>query len=301
MRRRVPHQKQSSDNEEHTPLLEKERHYYSFNSQLIEEEIEVVPQRPTNVNVSTSDQKMDHFGFDSIFQKLIEILKQFLCAFQWNQTPEIYNYHLDEFKRKVSEVYNNTDENHEKLLMRLWDLSFPEEELESRISKKWQKLGFQGTDPSSDFRGAGIFGLFNLVYFAENYPEKFHSMLKKTNELEGYPFAISGLNITNMLFNLLGFGFKSNQKDHSASRKLICQVIFKDDENSDHIHRVNFGELFCLCFMILDHEWYTSKAQYMDFPRVIQQTTKRFEEILPNFKTVDQITDYIHSQFLQVS
>ena len=38
----------------------------------------------------------------------------------------------------------------------------PKRKLESRISDSWKDIGFQGDDPSTDFRGMGFLGLLNL-------------------------------------------------------------------------------------------------------------------------------------------
>ena len=40
----------------------------------------------------------------------------------------------------------------------------PGTELESRHTKQWQEIGFQGKDPATDFRGMGILGLYCLQY-----------------------------------------------------------------------------------------------------------------------------------------
>lgn len=45
----------------------------------------------------------------------------------------------------------------------------PQEELVNRFSTQWQKIGFQGKDPSTDFRAMGLLALDNLFYFAEKY------------------------------------------------------------------------------------------------------------------------------------
>ena len=39
----------------------------------------------------------------------------------------------------------------------------PHVALESRITKKWGQIGFQGTDPATEFRGMGLLGLHCLV------------------------------------------------------------------------------------------------------------------------------------------
>lgn len=49
-------------------------------------------------------------------------------------------------------------------LLQLWDLLMPSEKLESRITKQWGNIGFQGDDPKTDFRGMGMLGLSNLLY-----------------------------------------------------------------------------------------------------------------------------------------
>lgn len=53
--------------------------------------------------------------------------------------------------RKMSFDSDNLD--HENKLLKLWRLLMPEQPLESRISKQWQDIGFQGDNPSTDFRG----------------------------------------------------------------------------------------------------------------------------------------------------
>lgn len=50
------------------------------------------------------------------------------------------------------------------LYLQLWDLLMPTVKLESRITKQWGDIGFQGDDPKTDFRGMGLLGLINLVW-----------------------------------------------------------------------------------------------------------------------------------------
>lgn len=48
------------------------------------------------------------------------------------------------------------------LVFQLWKFLKPNTPLESRISKQWCEIGFQGDDPKTDFRGMGLLGLYNL-------------------------------------------------------------------------------------------------------------------------------------------
>jgi hypothetical protein len=50
------------------------------------------------------------------------------------------------------------------------------------ISDDWKKLGFQSDDPMRDFRGTGIFGVEQLLFFADKCPQKFHYVLDLQHE-----------------------------------------------------------------------------------------------------------------------
>ena len=90
--------------------------------------------------------------------------------------------------------FNKENLVHNELLKQLWRMSFPDQDVPVDLkSDKWKELGFQGKDPSTDFRGAGYFGLEQLVYLSSNYPQEFTAM--KT-AAKSYSFAISALNIT---------------------------------------------------------------------------------------------------------
>ncbi|KAL6043256.1 ELMO domain-containing protein 1 [Balamuthia mandrillaris] len=127
-----------------------------------------------------------------------------------SQAPELDAHlleYLDEFKTKIKTPYDRENEQHEAQLLLLWKHSFPSEELDDRVTPQWKKLGFQGKDPATDFRGSGVFGLNNLLYFAATYPPSFRRLLHGRHQKEKYPFAITGMNLTNLLFAILGFGF----------------------------------------------------------------------------------------------
>lgn len=83
-----------------------------------------------------------------------------------------------------------------------WAACFPTRSFERR-SASWTDVGFQSDDPGRDFRGAGIFGLRCLLYFATKHPSTFQRCVKS-----GYPLSIAGLNVSMLLYQLLGWGFK---------------------------------------------------------------------------------------------
>lgn len=84
-------------------------------------------------------------------------------------------------------------------LKELWELAFEGVEFQ-RQSEAWKEMGFQHIDPSSDFRGVGLLGLQNLIFFANKNPLQFEAIIKNSRS---YPFAAAGLNITQYLLSSL--------------------------------------------------------------------------------------------------
>jgi len=136
---------------------------------------------------------------------------------------------IDKFKEYITCPYDEKNEKHEKLLLYLWKICFPNVELKDRISKQWKDLGFQGTNPSTDFRGVGVYGLWNILYFATTYPKQFNNMFNKSKKSGSYPFIIAGFNVTMMLYDILGWGIQSkNSKNYTAKKNFVEILVGKD-------------------------------------------------------------------------
>lgn len=118
------------------------------------------------------------------------------------------------YRQLVSDVENlrktnfdSSNEEHETKLQRLWKNLMPHEKLEGRITKQWQDIGFQGDDPKTDFRGMGMLGLENLLFFSNEYKGAATHVLSHSNHPQyGYAFAIVGINLTSMAWQLLKDG-----------------------------------------------------------------------------------------------
>lgn len=140
---------------------------------------------------------------------------------------------IDSWKKLVLTPYDSQNPQHERALQSFWKICRPNESLESRSSPQWKTIGFQGVDPATDFRGAGILGLRCLVYFGIKHPETFHKMLAaehRSSTQESYPFAIAGLNIVMMLFEILGWGFKKLEQNPKARKHLVMNLFQPSDE-----------------------------------------------------------------------
>jgi len=162
---------------------------------------------------------------------------------------------------------------HELLLRRLWQVSMPGKKLDSLVSNQWKLIGFQGANPATDFRSMGLLGLLNLIYFAENYTEKVRKILTAQRE---YPWAVTGINITNMLLVMLNLTAELvNQPapDNSWHTPLLTLFYYADNDDT-------FDELYSQSFLLFDKLWVAMKAGYMDFPQVIRRLQQLIEDLL---------------------
>jgi hypothetical protein len=66
--------------------------------------------------------------------------------------------------------FEHSNKEHKEKLVKFWNLMTNNEPLPEIITRRWIDIGFQGDDPGTDFRGAGLLGLENLIYYVENYP-----------------------------------------------------------------------------------------------------------------------------------
>jgi hypothetical protein len=80
----------------------------------------------------------------------------------------------------------------------------PNESLESRFTTQWQKIGFQGKDPSTDFRSMGLLALDNLLFYCDRYNSNARNVLRVSHhQVSWFSFAIVGINITAYLLRLV--------------------------------------------------------------------------------------------------
>jgi len=203
---------------------------------------------------------------------------------------------MTEFQKYVATPFDIENEVHRDHLIKLWNIFFNESDFILQ-SPEWKKLGFQSDNPLSDFRASGFFCLKNLIYFSEKYTSKFKYLLDINETRSGayYPFAIASFNVTMMLCELLGWGWKkpgvSTAKDPVVYPRIVS-MLWKNEEVSMEFTENVFSELYCLAMVEMDSEWEVSKATYMDFPVVITNSQMRLEKLIRGFSGVEDLISY---------
>ncbi|EME28667.1 ELMO domain-containing protein B [Galdieria sulphuraria] len=112
-------------------------------------------------------------------------------------------YLKERIRQRQTTCFDHSNSSHEEALIKLWNLLLASTSHESfsKKSEEWTKLGFQGKDPATDFRGGGLLSLQQLVYFAETRRELFLQMLNEASQ--SYPFACVGIRCTVAIVQLL--------------------------------------------------------------------------------------------------
>ncbi|XP_064638000.1 ELMO domain-containing protein 2-like [Lineus longissimus] len=186
------------------------------------------------------------------------------------------------YKQLISDVesmrkmpYSEENEEHEEMLMKLWTGLMPDTQLESRISKQWGDIGFQGDDPKTDFRGMGMLGLNNLLYFTTNHNDLARQALSHSQHPQyGYSFAIVGINLTSVAHILL---VANHLKTHFYN-------VVNDRPHLEHFHGV-----YSYLFVEFDKYWLEEKPGIMEFNTYKDRFMSKMIKQLRNPATVLQL------------
>ncbi|KAL8136525.1 hypothetical protein V2J09_002526 [Rumex salicifolius] len=189
---------------------------------------------------------------------------------------------LRRLQRRLQVPFDGTCLEHQDALKQLWILAFPDKGIPPLKSELWKEMGWQGTDPSTDFRGGGFISLENLIYFADKYPASFQRLLHKTDGSRAeweYPFAVAGVNISFVLAQMLDL--QSGKPTTLAGVKFL-ELLAEDD--------MLFDNLFCVTFQMMDSQWLARRASYMEFNDVLKSTKAHLEKEL-ELEEVSSIKD----------
>lgn len=186
-----------------------------------------------------------------------------VCLWQISGYKRLYAS-VEDLRKQSFDCENNS---HENMLLRLWDLLMPSEKLESRITKQWGDIGFQGDDPKTDFRGMGMLGLTNLIFFSEKYTEMARQVLSHSVHPKlGYSYAIVGINLTEMAYSLL----------RSGALKPHFYNTVSQSPKLEHFH-----QLYCYFAYEFDKFWIEEKPEsIMEFNRYREKFHEKMKALL---------------------
>ncbi|KAH7670336.1 ELMO domain-containing protein [Dioscorea alata] len=202
-----------------------------------------------------------------------------------NLTP-IQVERLQRLKHRMEVYFDASRHEHQEALRALWSATYPDQELIGLISDQWKQMGWQGRDPSTDFRGAGFISLENLLFFAKTFNASFQKLLNKQGGKRSaweYPFAVAGVNITFMIMQMLDL---QSSKPRTFIRTVFIQMLSEDEWA--------FDLLYCVAFMVMDKQWLDRNASYMEFNEVLRCTRQQLERelLLDDVMRIEDMPSY---------
>ncbi|KAJ8622405.1 hypothetical protein MRB53_030934 [Persea americana] len=189
---------------------------------------------------------------------------------------------LQRLQERLQVPFDETRPDHQEALKSLWRAAFPDTDLSGLISEQWKDMGWQGPNPSTDFRGCGFISLENLLFFARTYPASFQRLLFKqegTRAAWEYPFAVAGINISFMLIQMLDL---YSDKPKCLPGINFLKILSEDEEA--------FDVLYCIAYEMMDAQWLAMRASYMQFNEVLQVTRTQLEREL-SLEDIHRIQD----------
>eukprot|EP01124_Arcella_intermedia_P005587 TRINITY_DN13309_c0_g1_i1.p1 TRINITY_DN13309_c0_g1~~TRINITY_DN13309_c0_g1_i1.p1 ORF type:complete len:818 (+),score=243.85 TRINITY_DN13309_c0_g1_i1:73-2526(+) len=211
----------------------------------------------------------------------------------------------DLMEQTLNHIELNFDlEEDRDMLNKFWRKSFPDEQDMPDIpSEKWKIIGFQNSDPQTDFRGAGRFGLECLLKLTEH--KNFFSTLRHVFDLYDIPFVISSMNALGLILDFLGWGYKNPKVPYGRyinTYKLLFDLLFpykgppeamEFEVTCSILHKIYF-----LVFGTLTEVIAENKTSYLQFPQALETTADRIEEILKKYIRDDfTINKYLVERF----
>ncbi|EMR10588.1 hypothetical protein PNEG_01293 [Pneumocystis murina B123] len=171
------------------------------------------------------------------------------------------------------EYYQN-----QKMFEEIWDALIVSGKGIQNNKKNWVMLGFQGDDPSTDFRSMGIFGLQLLHHFVLTQNEYTKIMISESRSnhtdinLPWYSFALAAINILAYIIDLM---------NENRLERIFIQCY-----NYSVYVEETIKHLFCYTFISFHHFW----RHQVSTKNV--RTVFDFERCLKRFKkeTRDDIT-----------
>jgi len=187
-------------------------------------------------------------------------------------------------------------------------------------SELWKDYGFQGVDPATDFRGAGLLAARSVIWMCVEEPDISRAMMDG-----GYPFAIAVINVVMALLHVLHItkgkktclDTKVNNANYTAQEARMRLAVMVGDwrcasptpglprapagpsMGSDAICSLEDGLMNAVAeaCRVLHGEWLRSSRNVMEFNTVLKAAMARFERLLRDRETYIRVSRAIDAKY----
>jgi len=150
-----------------------------------------------------------------------------------NSLPENLIEERNTFLALAKIPFNDQEPLHFNILCAIYRELTGKSGIIGRYGEHWEVIGFQGTDPATDLRGAGILGLLQLLAFVGQHKELAREMWEHSRHVTyHFPFAVCGLNMTQIVKEVLREGkiddlIMQDKKVVQVCNELYFSVFYK--------------------------------------------------------------------------
>ncbi|XP_070808377.1 ELMO domain-containing protein 3 isoform X1 [Pituophis catenifer annectens] len=144
----------------------------------------------------------------------------------------------------------------------------------ARYGAHWEDLGFQGMDPSTDLRGAGLLGLMQTLYFVMDsriLPVAREIFKLSHHEVQNFPFCVMSINITRIVIQVL----REERLSRECNRRQQVIAVLND--------------LYVAVFLRLFNIWKTQQKTIFDSGFVLKEleafAKKNSKQLLRHMET----------------
>jgi hypothetical protein len=151
-------------------------------------------------------------------------------------------------------------------LERLWNAVRSGTRFPGKSSPVWKELGFQSDTPASDFRGMGLLGLEQLVFYCETCATEAKMVFDTQHASDSdayYPVATAGVNVSSLVLNAA----ESLLKSGTMSPVFLC--------TNDAINKV-----WIVVFRHLDTLFVEQGLRYLQFTELTKGVAVQLNEAL---------------------
>jgi len=231
--------------------------------------------------------KSDLFLLQCSDSEQFDILRATLLAHQsdWLQRMQVLQDQCKVWQKLTMTSVTWDNPQHEEKLFAIFKAVRPDLKKPGRLDKAWGKLGFQGKDPITDFRGMGMLGVEFLYYLGHQQADLAIYLFQRKMPPESYyPLACSCINLLCLALEFLNLNKVANTKsfyEQTALFRVLCSVeTCVEAEGSKGC--IPLFNLVCRLALKVDATWIATDASYMHYPALLRMLRVRLALHLEN-------------------
>ncbi|CAM4869447.1 unnamed protein product [Rotaria socialis] len=210
-------------------------------------------------NTSTSNETRRKQSNNNVFQRFINFCRSAMIS---SRTLE-FNRQCEELLNLTTFPCNLSDRIHIRILYTIYRrLTNSNEIFYATLGSHWEDIGFQTSNPETDFRSTGLFSIFFLLYFVDSMYLPLAKQIYQFShdQQQQFPFCCIGINLANIIIKYFR---------RSLSRMNIEKLA--DQKQTDHTAIDFTGKLFIALFLNFYLKWKYNAHTIEDTQQVLNE------------------------------